>query len=298
MEFVLHDINTRPRPRCLDATARITVMGEHGSGKTALVVRWLKNMYEPLEQGVYDMYTVQVSKSNIRSVSPGPDTLDSPSHNLSPSHSHSHGHSRSRSRSRSSDIAAHGMVRANSFGSRTPLKVQLLDTSPIEIGEFSELRTLQIEQSDAFILCFDCTAASAIDDLRMYKRKIDAVKSDPLILVCCTKTDLSTERLYGVEEITDLLSKLNIPASRYFEVSAKHGTNTNTLLYQSLSQIEHEKLRQREQAKSSDILPEDDSKSKSDSVATVSIQEEPEAKRQTTPETKNLKTSQQCCIIA
>lgn len=286
MDFLLHSRNTGSRPRCLDATARITIMGEHGSGKSSLIIRWLKNMYEPLEQGVYDMYTIHVSKSSI--------------HSFDAENENSQEMTQNRSNHSSAEITSRRMIRDNSIGSRTPVKVEILDTSPMEIGEFSEVRTIQIEQSDAFILCFDCTAPSAINDLRTYKRAIDFIKSDALILVCCTKTDLSTERLYGVEEITDLLSKLHIPPCRYFEVSAKHGINTNKLLYRTLSQIEYDKLEQRESVVKSSPAPAEDGKSKSDSVVSVSLQEESVINRQITKESKpkRREKSQQCCIIA
>ncbi|KAL3235177.1 hypothetical protein RNJ44_02965 [Nakaseomyces bracarensis] len=290
MGFLVHDLNTRPRPRCLDPTARITVMGEHGSGKTSLIIRWLKDRFEPLEQGLYDIYTLQVSKSTIQNFD-DPDNEKS----LAASETDELLHQNN------SELAPLVMNRANSYGNRTTVNAQILDTSPIEIGEFSELRSIQIEQSDAFILCFDCTTPTALDDLRLYKRTIDAVKSDPLILICCTKTDLSTERLYGIDEITDLLNKLDIPPSRYFEVSAKHGTNTDQLICRTLAQIEREKLGQRNSAvKVNRETSEQYAKARSHSTASISIEEKPLVKKTTTvkrPKSKHQK-SHQCCVIA
>ncbi|CCD24498.1 uncharacterized protein NDAI_0D01840 [Naumovozyma dairenensis CBS 421] len=134
------------------------------------------------------------------------------------------------------------------------IKLQILDSQPLEIADFSELRSKQIQQSDAFILCFDSTNRESFHDIRTYQRKIErarGIDDNIPIILCCTKTDKINERKVSPDEIKDLVYKSGLDIrTDFFEVSSKHGTNVQSLLLTTLVKIENYKYQERNRLKS------------------------------------------------
>lgn len=238
MSTVLYDLNTNiALPRCYDlTTARITVMGDSECGKTSLILRWLRNAFQPIEKGSFmeDIYHKSVNYQLL---------LERKKHEDCLGYQGNEFYKDSKSVKAADDL----LVKKSST-----LDIQFLDSEASGTTYCTELREAQIKQSDAFILCFDPTNKESFDTMKSYYRCIEETLDydtiGPVVAICSTKSDLFVDREVTNEEINDLMNKLGLSIKDdYFEVSAKSGTNTAELLRTTLRKIDLHKERERDE---------------------------------------------------
>lgn len=239
MSIALYDLSTNiSLPRCYDlATARITVMGDSECGKTSLILRWLRHTFQPIEKGLFmeDIYHKSVYYQQLLERIKHESCLASEVKECSKDGT-------------CINAADDSLVKKSSI-----LDIQFLDSEASETTYWTELRTAQISQSDAFILCFDPTNKESFESIKSYYGHIEETLHDdtidPVIVICSTKCDLF-DREVTTEEISDTISKLGLSVKNdYFEVSAKSGTNTAELLCSTLKKIALHKERERDECR-------------------------------------------------
>lgn len=265
---------------CYDLNrSRITIMGDNQSGKTSLIFRWLKNMYQIIEDGAYqeDIYHKNVNFHNLLDdlIRESPERRDDKlmEHLLKNDDGFLIKDTDLRDyflkinkRISESDLPeeVQHVKRHHRYEFEkkkllmkrcATLDVEILDSQAIETADFSELTSAQIKQSDAFILCFDCTNRDSFNDLRTYQRRIERARGidDKVpVIICCTKVDVMSERKVDLEDVQDFINKAGLSmANDYFEVSSKHDINTQALLNNTLLKIESYKFEERKRMHSS-----------------------------------------------
>lgn len=234
MSRILYDYHSKDdsmSPRYLDERhARITVMGDALSGKTSFILRCISDTFNNIESGTYmeDIYNTRINLSNL-----------------------------------AQDI---NMKYETSKSLVHSIEVQLLDTAEFEIADFSDIRSEQIIQSDAFILCFDLTNIESFLNLRTYQRRIERVRGmddNVPVLIAGTKFDLMLERCVDMNDILQTLQRFEIDSKKdYFEISSKLNINIKNLLYRALIEVEQykatkrvecSKIKERENSTPSDV---------------------------------------------
>lgn len=234
-------------PRCNDVnSARIMVLGDLCSGKTSIIRHWIDHDYQPIArwESSEDLYRFQRSILEIIEGVPGSvdlcDTFGCIHKNQECAHDHE------------GPLALNEyLLRLNKkFGyqgiKKTAItEVQVLEAASIDNSDYSALRSLQIIQADAFLLCYDLTSRESFKNLRTYFRRIQRISEayGPCpIMVCGTKCDLITERKISAFEIKGLLQRFGLCAERdYMETSARDNVNVSRVLKSLLIKIEENK---------------------------------------------------------
>ncbi|CCH58826.1 hypothetical protein TBLA_0A10480 [Henningerozyma blattae CBS 6284] len=215
-------------PRFYDMSSyRITVMGSHSSGKTSLIHNWLNDQFNSKvlsnvsNDDIYykSIHLNSTSNINCKYVK----KLNSIMH----------------------------LNKLNKKLNKATLQLQFLDSIPIDIEDYSDIRSEQLLQSDSFVLCFDPTSVESFNELRYYFITIDRVFNSsnsqlalPPIFIVNTKSDLNYKRTVSIQEVNLLMYKLNLSINKYyFEITSKLNLNTQNLLFTILIEIEKNKLK-------------------------------------------------------
>ncbi|CAG99563.1 uncharacterized protein KLLA0_E11639g [Kluyveromyces lactis] len=124
------------------------------------------------------------------------------------------------------------------------LDVQVVDVTHFDATDYSDLRHLQVNQADGFILCYDTTNPATLADMTLYHRIITRIKGDDVpIIVCGTKIDCISERKVSEDEVIGLCEEMGVDFDTcYFENSAMENINIDETFYAILHLIEKRKL--------------------------------------------------------
>lgn len=208
-------------------------MGDAQSGKTSLILRWLRGSFQPIERGTFmeDIYhRTIIYQQLLNKEMEGRSGIGNGNGNDN------------------RDTAEADADDEKDLKRFSALDVQFLDSESMGMTyDNSGIRTAQIKQSDAFILCFDPTNRETFEDLDSYYHRIQEIMDDAVIIICSTKCDMYMEAEVKPEEVSELLTKLDLSMEDDFiEVSAKTGINTTTLLCKVLRKIsQHKKIARR-----------------------------------------------------
>lgn len=220
MSRISFDPNLKEWPlRCFDRScARICVMGDIGVGKTSLILRWLRGVFEHFEQGAYseDLYhrSLLMHELHKKNGMEEDDFIDEGDDDLK---------------------------------KYSALDVQILDCDYVDMTYDSvELVTAQIKQCDAFVLCFEPTSRESFENLNGLFHKIVENAENPSITICLTKSDLYLDSEIKIDEVAERLGALGYSMDDdYEEVSAKTGENVDQLFYSVLRKISRYKKQAR-----------------------------------------------------
>ncbi|AET41518.1 uncharacterized protein Ecym_8233 [Eremothecium cymbalariae DBVPG len=236
-----HSIDTTTQiPGEYDLTqARISIVGHNQCGKTSLLVRWLHDMFNPNLSGMhveqiyrkkinYDAFCQSRSLQEYQELCADPSGISSDVENRYISIN-------------KKDLPL--ITRSSEF------EVQVLDTTNIDCRNLSQIRRLQVKQSNGFILCYNCSDEESFNLLRVFHRNIVAIKgNDVPIVVCCCKIDLEGDRVISSADVADLCDEFDLDLSEsYCETSAKENTGTQNLFYTILQKIEKYKQAMRDE---------------------------------------------------
>ena len=129
------------------------------------------------------------------------------------------------------------------------MDIQVLDSSSLDLTDFSDLRDGQIAQADAFVVSFDPTNRESLYNVRSYQRQIEQVRGidDTVpILVVGTKCDLMVDERVSKREICDLLEACDLSyESDYIEISSRDNINVDELFVRVLLRSEDYKYQGR-----------------------------------------------------
>lgn len=218
-------------PREFDySTSRIAVMGAPKCGKSSLIVRWVHGFYDPKALDyVEDIYHKHVHYPALVRSSTSKEykmkELQLKSHSIE------------------------GICNASLDGwpmcsdrRSGALDVQVLDGQNLELIDYSELRSLQIKQTDGFILCFDISEPDTLEDIPNYLRHIWHLKDrDVPVVLCATKTDSQTVNI-NMERVIEICEELDINFENcFFETSALEDFGISEAFFRTLVLIEESK---------------------------------------------------------
>ncbi|KAL3231193.1 hypothetical protein RNJ44_00832 [Nakaseomyces bracarensis] len=216
------------KPRCLDDSSRIMVIGDPKVGKTSMIIKWLTDSYENIDE---DSYSDDIYRKRIQYYS-AKDLSDNGVIN-------------------ERDVVDFNMDKAHRFQytKKDHINVEILDANINDISEHysDELRTLQVRQSDAVVICFDGKWHVSFDNLREYytliKDSLQGEENIPIVF-CNTKIDYYMEDKVEFSEISNFLTELGLNYEQdYFETSSKHNINVKELIFSLLYRIEKNKER-------------------------------------------------------
>ncbi|AAS51292.1 ACR066Cp [Eremothecium gossypii ATCC 10895] len=230
-DFSTDNPNTLPREYDL-AVARICVLGHGGSGKSSLVLRWLHGLESGLELGslAEDIYHKRVnyealhlsrSQNEYRDLCANPRRLSRDArrapHNVNP-------------------LDAPLVVRHHE------LDVQLLDAAGMDPSDYSEIRRLQVEQADGFVLCCDYTNEESLGTLQLLHRYVVSLRGDdvPIVISCC-KCDLEDDRTVFLSDVQQLAREFELPPDSVLETSALENVGVDELFFLLLQRIDYYK---------------------------------------------------------
>lgn len=129
------------------------------------------------------------------------------------------------------------------------MDIQVLDSSSLDLTDFSDLRDGQIAQADAFVVSFDPTNRESLYNVRSYQRQIEQVRGidDTVpILVVGTKCDLMVDERVSKREICDLLEACDLSYENdYIEISSRDDINVDELFVRVLLRSEDYKYQGR-----------------------------------------------------
>lgn len=184
-------------------------MGDVRVGKTSLILRWLRGVFEVIESGEYseDLYhKTLLMQELLKKFNMEEDYFDDDGDYL------------------------------KKFSA---LDVQILDCNYVDMAYDSvELMTAQIKQCDAFILCFEPTSRESFENLNGLFHRIEENAQDPVITICSTKSDLYLDAEIKLDEVAERLEALGYSMEDdYEEVSAKTGANVDLLFCTVLQKI-------------------------------------------------------------
>lgn len=202
-------------------SARIMVMGDKQCGKTSMIFRWLNGAFVPIAPGSYmeDIYRKRYKHGLMEGCKLG---------SLGERYS-----------SEDDDVSVGSLRRRFAI-----TDVQFLDCEASDTTYYSELRSLQMKQADAFILCFDMTNKQSFEAMKRYCKRVEDTldgDEDPIIIICATKSDLIAEYEVSFDDVSEMLEKDGLSSANFFETSSKFGSNTTELLCSTLKQIKQKK---------------------------------------------------------
>lgn len=130
------------------------------------------------------------------------------------------------------------------YNVNTKLDAQVIDVTDFDVTDYSDIRQLQVNQADGFILCYDTTNPMSLADITLYQRIITRIKGDNVpIIVCGTKIDCLQERKVSEEEAMNLCEEMGIDyATCHFETSAMENINVNETFFAILCLIENRRI--------------------------------------------------------
>ena len=113
------------------------------------------------------------------------------------------------------------------------IRLQIWDTAGQE--RFRNVTKSYFQSSHGFVLVYDITDKYTFDNLDFWMNliKLNGPENSKIILVG-NKCDLSNERKVSIEEGENYAKKYNI---KFFEASAKDGTNVNELFFHLANEI-------------------------------------------------------------
>lgn len=222
------DVSKIPANKKNLAIAYIIVMGDAQSGKTSLIFRWLNGTYNRIAPGAYmeDIYSKSYKQEFMAENPYGKNGKNG-----------NNGNTRF-----GTELKRHAVTH-----------VSFLDMESVEKTYNSEMRNIQLKESDAFVIAFDPTCENPIKSIRtQYKLIEDATDlqdKPPIVVICSTKCDLEADYRVGLDQILEFMDRAGLPTSNFFQVSAKSGEHTTRLLYYVLQQIKKRKIAANEEAK-------------------------------------------------
>ena len=125
------------------------------------------------------------------------------------------------------------------------IRLQIWDTAGQE--RFRNVTKSYFQSSDGFVLVYEIIDSQSLENLKFWIEQIKINgKENPNLILVGNKCDLANERKVSNEEGENFAKKYNI---KFFEASAKDGTNVNELffylgktIYQdNLSKVKEEK---------------------------------------------------------
>ncbi|SCV05536.1 LANO_0H09648g1_1 [Lachancea nothofagi CBS 11611] len=238
-----------PRDQDL-TTSRIAVIGDRGCGKTSFTARWchggLPLLKCPDISTVEDIYHRSIYYPALTGSSNYNEYSKLQLHLLS----------------NVVEFCETGL--SDSLGDREPipqsrrndiLDVEVLEGADFEQADYSELATLQINQTDGFMLCFDVTRAESLEYVRLLYRQIWKIRGDDVpIVICAMKSDVfHEEREVELRQVAELCDELQLHMDEtFFEVSAFEDYGIHESFYRILGDIEAHKKMLRDQRKLKD----------------------------------------------
>ncbi|SCU86679.1 LAMI_0D03158g1_1 [Lachancea mirantina] len=199
--------------------ANITVMGDKGSGKSSLILRWVCKYFDPSVDHVDELHERSVCYSALVG-------SDSP---------------------RQYD-ALQLELKCNMGGpeerkSHATMKVQVLDGPNLEVIDYSELSNLQTMQTDGFVVCFESTNPESLESVPAYVSHIWQLRGEGVpIVLCATKTDLVSQRSVTESAVAMVCDELGLDYEHsYFETSALENHGIKQAFYRLLVQIDEQK---------------------------------------------------------
>lgn len=220
--------DTSEKPRYLDEASRIMVIGDPKVGKTSMIIKWLTDTYENIAEGSYsdDIYRKRIQYYSANDLRESGFTSEQ-------------------------DVVEFNMDKSHRFQytKKDHINVEILDANINYISEYysDELRTLQVKQSDAVVICFDGKWHVSFDNLREYytliKDSLEGQENIPIVF-CNTKIDYFMEDKVEFNEISTFLTELGLDYDKdYFETSSKHNINVKEFIFSLLYRIEKNKER-------------------------------------------------------
>ena len=217
--FVLYDFvtNSNTPQRCDDLyNHRITVLGNKDTGKTSLILRLLNDgmhdVNNQLNEHIEDVYNRRVLLSNVI------EHIDSEKFSLLKENL--------KQNKKSNYVSVH--ILNSSFSIEDNEEHGIDSNNGGFSTELEKISLLQIEQSDAFFLCFNPDNGQSLIDLKSYYFKIlqvynyDANEVPPIFFIC-NKSDLNYT--FSIDEIQttwfDDINVLFVKNENFFELSAK-----------------------------------------------------------------------------
>ena len=124
------------------------------------------------------------------------------------------------------------LVKKNMTLKNKKIGVTIWDTAGQE--KFSAIPEKMIYSSDGFIIVYDITQKKSFEHISKWMEKIKNIIKHPKIIIFGNKIDLNTCREVEKKEGEALALRYNL---KYFETSAKNGTNLNEGLESLLLEI-------------------------------------------------------------
>ena len=121
--------------------------------------------------------------------------------------------------------------------------LEILDTAPV--WEKNDQTTLRMREADGFIVVYDITSKSSMEDAKMYLNWITEARQSPNFpkALVGAKLDIADETSRQVP-IADGQALATDHHAVFFEVSSKHGTNIDEAFTQLVRAIDHFKCLQ------------------------------------------------------
>ncbi|CDO94710.1 unnamed protein product [Kluyveromyces dobzhanskii CBS 2104] len=228
-------------PREFDVlTSRIALIGNSTVGKTCLVGSWITGhsvLHDVAETGEHEEdlyhkiieYGALTKSSNLkeyRELLERSDLDDRPE-----------------VKQNKYRTKVHSEVRNEIYDSTLKLDTQVIDVTDFDVTDYSDIRNLQLNQADGFILCFDTTNPATLADMLLYHRIITRQKGDDVpIIVCGNKIDCVHERKVSEDEAIGICEEMGVDFdTAYFETSAMENINVSEVFYAILSLIEKQR---------------------------------------------------------
>lgn len=241
-------------PREYDlTTSRIAVFGDPACGKSSLIVRWIHNVYQSNEEfHLEDIYHKRMNYDLL---------VRSQNHDeyyqLITKQAHTYNHQSHTEHCENDQCVCVDDQDLHLVKKNPVLDVQVLDVTDIDVTDYSEMRNIQTQQADGFILCYDSTNEESLDNLRMYQRRIWMLRGEGVpLLLCGNKCDMGTERKVDVGMVRELCDEFQVDFKTcHFETSAKDNFGVNELFFSCLLNIEKMKESMRVERRSTSPPP-------------------------------------------
>ena len=140
------------------------------------------------------------------------------------------------------------------------IELTIWDTAGQE--KFSVIPEKMLFSSDGFIIVYDVTDKTSFENISKWMKKIKDIIKHPKIIIFGNKNDLNTCREVEKKEGEALASKYKV---KFYETSAKNGTNLNegleALLFEILEDAENIGRKRRNSYKLKDDRNKEDKKS-------------------------------------